>query len=373
MKKYNEPVGSFELNKYKNILKNRIKMINSGSSDKSNKTIIDKLSQELYPQYQTVRVKDKISEGNDIVTIVLNSNMSNRLVTFKAGQFINIKVVIKGCTYLKKCFIASSPKMALEGIYNIILKKDDIVSNYLINNVNVGDILEVSKPYGDFNYNSIRDQKRVIGIANDLGICAFYSLALAILDGDEDFELTIFYSAIHEEDFILKEKLDDIVCKTNKVKIFYVIDDDSEQYEKGPITINLIRKELYDAASFFIAGTMELINDMNDEFKGLKLPRRFYRYESTSNILKEQEYRIYNLILIMNNETINMECQSNETIYESLVNNNIVLNEMDTRCKLILGSVKILNDNRTYGDTKYNYINITKTMPESDLKIEIFN
>lgn len=127
---------------------------------------------------------------------------------FKAGQYISVKLNINEEYATRAYSLASSPAHAAKNIYRITVKRvrNGLVSNYLLDNIKVGDSLTISKPTGNFTYNSIRDEKNVIAIAGGSGITPFMSLALAIEDGLEDCDLTIFYSVRTYDDMLFKKR-----------------------------------------------------------------------------------------------------------------------------------------------------------------------
>ena len=335
----------------------------------------NEVSKLLHPGNQKVLVKEIINESKEYKTLVLvSSNKDETLATFKSGQWVNVTVNVEESVVTRPYFISSSPKMARNGEYRITVKNytKGVVSNYLFNTLKVGDSLEISEPCGDFVYSGIRDQKRIIGIAYDSGISAFYSLAQSILEGEEDVELVLYYGAKKEKNLIFKEKFDDIVCKTNKVKVYYVLsDEDNEQYLNGMVDLRMVKEELYSAVSFFIAVPKDTLDYLNKEFKSLKLPRKYFRYQVVSPMEKEKKYKLYKLTVVTRKEILIIPCQSNESLMTAMEKEGIKITDSVCRSKLVYGKVKILDDNRKKADAKYNYIIPRDTFPEDNCKIEL--
>lgn len=78
-----------------------------------------------------------------------------------------------------------------EGEIELTIKQvpGGLVSNWVHENWKVGTKVDTSGPLGTFTYEGLRDAKTVIGIAGGSGITPFLSLARAIADGDEDFQM----------------------------------------------------------------------------------------------------------------------------------------------------------------------------------------
>lgn len=375
-------LDSVDVNRYKEIEKARQKYISSGNGKLTPIAYnTNEMAMTMHPKKQIVRVKDIIEEGRGIKTFVfIPSVEGSKLAPFRAGQLINVTCKIGESVATRPYSLSSSPKMAREGQYRITVKENGFVSSYLVNQLRVGQSLEISEPYGTFTYQPLRDQKRIIGIAGGIGVTSLYCLAQAILDGDEDVEMTLYYGAKTESDLLFKEKLDDIVCKTNKVKVIYVLSEEqNEKYQHGFISLNLIKQELYDAVSFFITGSNEMVMYLNEEFKSLKLPRKYYRYQIIKKENKAESFTMYQLTVVTKDETVVIPCQSNETLLTALEKAGI---KAPSKCyvgtcgfcrsRLLLGKVKMKEDHRKSAEQAYHFIHPCCSYPESNCKIEIF-
>ena len=78
----------------------------------------------------------------------------------------------------------------------------------MIDNLKVGDKVIVSDPQGQFYYEDLRDSKHVIALAGGSGITPFLSMAAAIAEGSEDFNLTILFGSRTQEQILFKEELE---------------------------------------------------------------------------------------------------------------------------------------------------------------------
>ena len=73
-----------------------------------------------------------------------------------------------------------------------------------------------SDPQGFFYYEDLRDAKHVVGLAGGSGITPFLSMAYALRDGAEDFELTLLYGSRDEESILFKKELDEVAAACPK-------------------------------------------------------------------------------------------------------------------------------------------------------------
>lgn len=198
------------IEKIEKVKKERKDIIKSSSKKTIEETHIDKEVSKFSDIYHVI-VTDIVEEAPDVKTFTLTADKNSstpHLAPFKAGQYITIHVTINSSSVTRAYSISSSPSLANKDIYKITIKRVEsgLVSNYMLDEIKVGDHLDVSNPAGDFGFNPIRDEENVIAIAGGSGITPFMSLAHAIIEGIYDCNLTIFYSVKTYDDIIFKKR-----------------------------------------------------------------------------------------------------------------------------------------------------------------------
>ena len=186
------------IEKIEKLKKERKQIIESFGAKPIENTYIDREVKKMKEIYHTV-ITDIYEETKDVKTFTLTADKTSDtpvLAPFKAGQYITIHLTIDDAPVTRAYSLSSSPTLANKDIYKITIKRveNGLVSNYMLDNMNVGDKLDVSMPAGDFGYNPIKDEENVIAIAGGSGITPFMSLAYAILEGIYSCGLTIVYS-----------------------------------------------------------------------------------------------------------------------------------------------------------------------------------
>ncbi len=334
----------------------------------------NKLSSFLHPSTQHVIVTKIINETPDIKTFILAPDPDFHVKTlayFQAGQYISLQMKVAEGIYRRPYFLSSSPKKSLQNEYSITVKEipDGIVSTCLTNQIEVGDKLIVSGPIGVFTYNPLRDAKHVIALIDEEMPYPIISMAESILDGTNDFNLTILYNA--KEEFIFKNKFDDIASKTKKVNIKYLEDNLKEE------TLSSYLKE---EVSVFVSGSIDFLEKVNELLKNFNLPLKSVRtipFKSKINLKSNEDY---NLIVRTKNQEISLKCNGQETLLDTMEKNGILT---PSRChvgecgycrsKLISGKVKTFCNDVRVGDKNLNYIHPCISYPESDVVIELPN
>jgi len=335
---------------------------------------------ERLKKQSIVQVKEVVLENYNYKSIVLQSMTDEQLPSFRAGQKITITLLIKGKYYTRPFHLSSNPIKSKIGEYRITIKNDenDIVNKYLFHEVIVGEQMMVSKPFGDFYYDYLRDEENVIAIVSDTGILPILSMGQAIISGEENFHLTIFYSEKYEKDLLFKEELLKFAEISSKIRVRFVLSvDKKEDMQSGFVSIDRVKQDfILGKTSIFIAGSEGLLKYLDNELKELKLPKKYIRYDSylpRCNIRKVVQYK---LTMYVNNEKFEIPCYNNKTIMKSIEEAGIYLL---SRCgngscgfchsELVFGDVKIVNDKRIKADKVYNYIHPCSTYPLSDIEI----
>ncbi|WP_394209501.1 2Fe-2S iron-sulfur cluster-binding protein [Enterovibrio calviensis] len=125
---------------------------------------------------------DKWHETADTVSIKLNVPSQPVSYAFKPGQFVSLGVEINGKTEYRAYSLSSVPD---DDSLQLTIKRVDggVVSNHILDNLNIGDRVSVLKPVGEFNCvdfppkANIDEPPKVLLISAGCGITPVYSMA----------------------------------------------------------------------------------------------------------------------------------------------------------------------------------------------------
>lgn len=112
----------------------------------------------------------------------------------------------------------------------------------------------MSEPCGEFHYETLRDKKHIVCLAGGCGITPFLSMASSMAEGDEDYQMTLFYGARDMENIAFRAELDALAEKG--LQVIYVLSEETRPgYEHGFITGALLEKyvDVHDV-TFFLCG-----------------------------------------------------------------------------------------------------------------------
>ena len=374
-------LGVFDEQKFKKLGDERNKWLESGedmlinTKDSKLGDLVDIIS----PSRLIVTVKKVLKENDKYKSIILSSQGKESLAPFRAGQKIAITVNVEGIYYTKSYSLTSSPMKVADGEYQITVNDtENIVDHYLFNSVKINEKFAITAPFGDFYYEPLRDEDNVIAIVSDKGIMPIYSMIQAIVDGIENFNLTLFYSAKLESDILFKEELRELDSKSTKVRVNFVLaGEEKDGYLTGYVSTDKIKSVYRDGeTSFFVAGDEGLLKYLDKELEEFKLPKKFIRYDSFLPVCNIKRVVKYNLGIYVNGEKFDIPCYNNKTLLQAIEDGGIYIPSKCQvgvcglcRSELVKGEVKIINDKRSIADKKFNYIHPCSTYPLSDIEI----
>lgn len=387
-------ISMLDMLKFKNLPSRRDKVISKAEpKDIKADFPINNNAKVLHPVIQKMVIENIIDhEKAGAKTFELKTQDGSPAAWFRAGQYVSIKMNI-GESYVTRPYsVSSSPKLTKQGRLAITVKTTPggFTSDHLIRNAKVGDLINISGAEGNFYYERLRDQRNVVAIAGGSGITPFLSMASAIRDGIEDFNLTILFGSRTEDSILFKAQLDAICKATDKVKVVHVLSDEQKDgYEHGFISADLIRKYAPEDFSLFVCGPEGLYRFMDGEVEKLGLPKRLVRKEilgvsrnvtAGEDFPKEALGKTFQVKVIQGPCEYDITAVSEENLLVAFERAGITA---PSRCrsgecgwcrsKLLSGSVYVpqQNDGRRHMDKETNHIHPCASFPLSDIIVEV--
>lgn len=388
-------IGLLDMLKFANLGKTRQQAIDAApAKDITADYPINNFAKTMHPDYQKLVIDEIIDhEGADAKTFIFKRADGKPAAYFRAGQYISIKLPIGDSFVTRPYSISSSPKWALEGKLAITVKKNPggFAADWMLANFKAGDEVIGSDGQGQFYYESLRDSKNVVALAGGSGITPFLSMAYAIRDGIEDFNLTILFGSKTEESILFKKEFESITAACSKVKVVHVLSDEvKEGYENGFITAELITK--YAPAedySVFICGPEAMYRFAAGEVEKLGLDRKHVRREllgATRKVWEQPGYPQdardgkFKITVKQGDMEKVIDADANEPVLVAIERAGI---KAPSRCRsgecgwcrsrLVSGEVFIPEetDGRRWADKQNNEIHPCASFPVSDLVLVV--
>ena len=354
------------------------------------------LAKKLHPNVQYACITDIVDHG-DARSYTLAPDAEKGvegLAYFRAGQYVSIALDIGEAKLNKPYTIRSCPRDALNGSYTITVKRtaNGFASDYILDNWQTGTKVKLSAPLGEFYYQEMRDAKNVVALAGGSGITPFYSMAAAIADGTEDFNLTILYGSRTRDAILLGEELEAVAAASNgKVKIVHVLShEECDGCETGFITAELIRKYAPDGDySVYLCGPKAMYRFMDAELPKLGLKARRIRRElpgeygdptGDEKYPKDAAGKTYQITVLIRGESQTVSCRADQTLLDALEKAGI---RAPSHCRsgecgwchsrLVSGDVYIPEetDGRRLADKKFGWIHPCCSYPLSDVTLDV--
>ena len=389
-------IGKFDMLKFKNMSKVREKAIQAAPANEvSGEFAINTNAKKLHPDYQQLVIDEVIPhEGAKTKTFVFRRADGEAFPYFRAGQYLSLKLPLEDSFVTRAYSLCSSPKDALKGRAAITVRSNPggFAADKLLAALKPGDEVIASDPQGFFYYEDLRDAKHVVGLAGGSGITPFLSMAYALRDGAEDFELTLLYGSRDEESILFKKELDEVAAACPKFRVVHVLSDEEKAgYEHGFITAELIKKYAPADAEYsvFLCGPEGMYRFLKPEIEKLALPERLFRrkmIDVTKTPWELDGYpqqcrdKIFNLTVRQGNREYKLSASANETVLTAIERAGI---KAPSRCRsgecgwcrsrMLEGSVFIPQENelRRWADKEYGYIHPCSSFPTSDIVLEV--
>lgn len=151
-----------------------------------------------------------------------------RKIKYQAGQYISLNLRINGRKYSRAYSFSSSPSLNKNLEITVKKVRDGVVSNYLNNELKVGDVIEVNGPKGKFLFNENFIQNRIYFWGVGSGITPLYSIINEILATRNDISIHLIYGNKNRSTSIFLKELEDL-SNSNQGKFtmtnFYTNDD----------------------------------------------------------------------------------------------------------------------------------------------------
>ncbi len=237
----------------------------------------------LHPQQLELTVSEIIAENAHSKTLRLAAN-GQSLPPFLPGQYVNLTVQIDGVQTSRPYSISSSPTQTAYYDLTIGRVEDGFVSNYLLDEVKVGDTLTSSGPLGHFYHNPLFHGQKLVMLAGGTGITPFMSMIRTFTDQNLDLDILLLYGCRSVKDALfLPELMRRAELHPNfKFELVLSEPDPGDQGRSGLLDAQLIKDLVDDIAgtTFYLCGPSAMQKFCTNQLESLGVRRRALRSEA---------------------------------------------------------------------------------------------
>ena len=373
--------GFMDMLRFKKLVPNRREALANGSDQPlPTEYRTNNLATALHPGYMEVELTHIVQLTPNMKNFTFKRVDSSAFPFFRAGQYVSLQAKIGDSLVSRPYSISSSPDEALEGRLSLGIEDAGFFSGYMNNEAKIGDRFVMTEPSGEFHYENIRDKKNIVCIAGGSGITPFLAMAKSVAEGNEDYNMTLFYGAKDFENLAYRDELE--VLKKSGVQIIYVLETAHEGCEQGFVTAKMLEKYVdINSSTFFMCGPVAMYASILDELKPYNLPLKSVRKDAaTCGDLDIGNPKTFRLTVHMRDKVYEIDTKENETLLTSMERAGL---NAPNKCRAggcgfchskWLGGEYIIakgRDGRREADRKFGFIHPCVTYPQSDMEIDV--
>jgi len=159
------------------------------------------------PRYYELKVKNIVQETKDTISIVFDQPSTGKM-KYRAGQFLTLIVPFQGKEVRRAYSLCTSPHVDDDLAVTVKRVEDGMMSNWLPDNLKVGDAMKIMEPMGQFTTDYEPGNKRhVVMFAGGSGITPMMSLIKSLLSQEPDSIVSLIYCNRDIDSIIFKDEL----------------------------------------------------------------------------------------------------------------------------------------------------------------------
>ncbi|WP_081799374.1 NO-inducible flavohemoprotein [Neobacillus jeddahensis] len=226
-------------------------------------------------------VDRKVIESDVITSFYLKPEDNGTIAGFIPGQYISIKLEIEGekFTHIRQYSLSDAPG---KDYYRISVKReaqpmnpDGIVSNYLHDGLNEGDIVKISAPAGDFVLDTKKNNPLVL-LSGGVGLTPMMSMLKTVVDIQPGRKVTFVHAAANGNVHALRDEVEEL-SRLDHVQSFFFYDSPTEEDRvndrfdvEGYITTEWLKERTsIEEGEFYFCGPVPFMKAMNRSLKAL--------------------------------------------------------------------------------------------------------
>ncbi|RCO08854.1 NO-inducible flavohemoprotein, partial [Bacilli bacterium] len=225
--------------------------------------------------YREFVVDKKVDESDIITSFYLRPKDDEPIADYQAGQYLTTKAEIEGekYTHIRHYSLSDAPG---KDYYRISVKREDsvngqpkgIVSNYLHQNIQVGDTLQFSVPAGDFIISP--SNKPMVLLSGGIGVTPLLSMLNTTVEKEPNRDITFIHATQNSKVHAFREHLSKLAKNNHRVHSYVVYDSPTEEdkqekrYDKeGHVDLDWLKKVLpSNDVDFYLCGPLPFLQAM---------------------------------------------------------------------------------------------------------------
>ncbi len=302
----------------------------------------EKDSKRSNSHYYDLRVKEVKKETKDAISILFE--MPDPKIAYESGQFLTLIQEIEGKEIRRSYSFSSAP--GIDEDIAVTIKRVDggLMSNYLPDNVKVGDVMKVMEPMGVFTITYQPEKKRhVVMFAGGSGITPMMSLIKSLLTKEPESVISLIYANRNIDSIIFKDELDKWQTRfEGRLQVIHILDEAPMNWQghSGLLNRDMLVKLFermpdwgIEKTDYLMCGPEGMMNNVQSLLAEQNIPKEKITKESfVAGILNKpskstaEDAKVSRMVkIIYSGETYEVEVKPGKTILETALDKNIDL------------------------------------------------
>ncbi|MBB6305479.1 MOSC and FAD-binding oxidoreductase domain-containing protein [Rhizobium leucaenae] len=230
--------------------------------------------------FRPLRVLRKVDEADSVTSLVLEPSDGQPITTFLPGQFVVLRLRPRsGPTILRSYSLSGEAGIDL---YRVSVKREQhgLASNFIAENVNAGDLVEMSAPRGDFKL--LPGEAPIVLLSAGIGATPLLAMLHALATETSTRRIWWIYGARNGREHPFAEEVDDLLSRLRNAHrhICYSAPDPGDRQGKdydsaGRMDVAMLeRLGLPLDADFYLCGPTGFMKDLATGLLGLGVEQR---------------------------------------------------------------------------------------------------
>ncbi len=178
------------------------------------------------PHYHELTVKQIVVETKDAISIAFQQPAAGN-IPYKSGQFLTLITTIQGKEVRRAYSLCSSPVVDNDLVVSVKRVDKGLMSNWLPDNLKVGDKLKVMDPMGQFTTEFNQGNKRhLILFAGGSGITPMMSILKSVMVQEPESICSLIYCNRDVDSIIFKNQLEMLqTADEGRLHVIHILDN----------------------------------------------------------------------------------------------------------------------------------------------------
>jgi nitric oxide dioxygenase len=258
-----------------------------------------------WADFRAFRVERKVKESDVITSFYLVPEDGGAIASFAPGQYVSVKLDIPGelNTHIRQYSLSDAPgrpyyRISVKQESGMQSKPDGIVSIYLHDQVQAGDVLMLSAPAGEFTLDQ-NDTRPVTLISGGVGLTPMLSMLHTLVETNPNRQVTFIHAAQNSQMHAKKDEVEELAHRHSQISFYWCYDQPTQNdkilknyHKEGYIDLPWLQKVVPSKeGSFYFCGPVPFMKNVNSALKEWGIPEAdiYYEFFGPSGSLENKE------------------------------------------------------------------------------------